>query len=41
MVLILELYFGAHRDTRYVLEGVMDFIKNDCLSDLSVTLALS
>lgn len=32
-----ELYFSAHRDTWYVLDGVMDFIKNDCLCDPCMT----
>lgn len=32
-----ELYFSTHGDTRYVLDGVMDFIKNDCLCDPCVT----
>lgn len=36
--LISTLYFRAHRDIGYVLDTVIDFIKNDCLYDPWMTL---
>lgn len=35
--LISALDFRAHRDIRYVLDAMIDFIKNDCLDDLWMT----